>query len=302
MKPGLYITYSDLFDQRPTTAELVSLLKGIPLRHATHVLSYMNLLVRAAMQEKSRENFGKVQAQLFAGHLDDECFGRVKQRLPLARCEDRPIFLPHSILNVLRIVLTVGDPAPQPRDDENEKIRFLIGRACLMVNDLLVSEEEAAALTAGTQDDRRIELIVQTLAGFELANAPQADHLMPRLEVMYRTLLRDPAIKSRIAHQYPGFDFEVEFEKGVGISLERWLPVVFSIYAYFTGIGSSVQPDVNICRSIPRSSVASLALRRTSLRLSCGPYRAHRMNSARRFLPRGRLTPDMTWYRCGRLR
>lgn len=251
MKPGLYITYSDLFDKRPTTTELLSLLKGIPLRHATHVLSYMNLLIRAAMQERSRENFGKIQAQLFAGHLDDECFGRVKQRLPFARCEDRPIFLPHSILNVLRVVLTVGDPTPQPRDEEDERIRFLIGRACLMVNDLLVSEEEAAALMVGTQDDRRVELIVQTLAGFELANAPQADHLMPRLEVMYRTLLLDTTVKSRIARQYPGFDFEAEFEKGVGISLERWLLVVFSIYAYFTGIGCSVQPDVKYMQIDP---------------------------------------------------
>lgn len=56
---------------------------------------------------------------------------------------------------------------------------------------------------------------------------------MPRLQVMYRILLRDLGVKSRIARECEGFDFEHKFDELVGISLERWLFVIFAIYAYF---------------------------------------------------------------------
>jgi hypothetical protein len=68
---------------------------------------------------------------------------------------------------------------------------------------------------------------------------------------MYRTLLRDPAVKCRIAQQYRGFDFESEFQKGVGLSLERWLLVVFAIYAYFSNIGSPLNADPNYMQINP---------------------------------------------------
>ena len=251
MKPGLYICYSDLFDYRPTMAELIALLEGISTPHAAFVLSYINSVVRYAMQEKGYENFGKVEEKLVIAHLDDECFKLLKLRFAAVRCEERPIFLPRCLLNVMRIVLLHGDPDIPFSDNDDQRIRYLIGRACLMMNDLLVSVDEIQALKTGTPDERRIELMVQSLTGFELENPPRADHLMPRLEIMYRTLLRDPRVKARIAQQYQGFDFEQEFERNVGISLERWLLVVFAIYAYFCNIGSPLDPDPNFLQINP---------------------------------------------------
>lgn len=251
MKPRLYLCYSDLFDHRPTMAELITHVEGIPIRHAAFVLSYMNSVVRCAMQEKGRENFGKVQEKLVIAHLDDECFNLLKQRFATVRCEERPTFLPRCLLNVMRVVLIHGDPDIPFSDDDDQRIRYLIGRACLMMNDLLVSVDEMQALKTGTPDERRIELMVQSLAGFELENPPRADHLMPRLAIMYRTLLRDPKVRARIAQEYQGFDLEQEFERNVGVSLERWLLVVFSIYAYFSNIGSPLNPDPNFLQINP---------------------------------------------------
>ena len=56
---------------------------------------------------------------------------------------------------------------------------------------------------------------------------------MPRLQVMYRILLRDPSVKSRIALECEGFDFERAFSELAGMPLERWLFVIFAIYVYF---------------------------------------------------------------------
>jgi hypothetical protein len=182
---------------------------------------------------------------MLATHLDDECLDLLKQRFPHERCEDRPVFLPECLLNVMRAVIAHGDPEPFPIIVEDERIRRLVGRACLIVNSLLVSSKQAEALKTGTKDDQRIELMTQWLSSFELANPPRADHLIPRLEIMYRILLRTPEVKARIAMRASGFDFETEFEANVGITLERWLFVVFTFYAYFLNVGSALDPDAN---------------------------------------------------------
>jgi hypothetical protein len=148
--------------------------RAVPLRHAALVISGLNLAVRFAMEERGRANFGRVQEALIAGHIDDEILDRLKARFPTERCQDRPIFLPQSLLGVLRIVIANCDPTTPPRIEEDELIRYTIGRACLMMNSLLFTEDEGKAILSGTEEARRIELMTQMIAGFELTNAPHA--------------------------------------------------------------------------------------------------------------------------------
>jgi hypothetical protein len=244
MEPKLYLQFEDLFDHKPTMEDLISLLANIPIRHAAYVLTSVNQCLRVVMQDRSQD-FGKLQEKLLAGHLDDECLSLLKARFPHARCDERPIILPESLLNVLRSVISHGDFAPFPDNDDDERIRYLIGRACLMVNSLLVDSEQARALKEGAKDDQRIELMTQWLSSFELANPPRADHLIPRLEIMYRILLRDPAAKARILQRTSGFDLEAEFSNRLGVSLDHWLFIVFTLYAYFLNVGSVLTPDAN---------------------------------------------------------
>ncbi|NUQ27721.1 MAG: hypothetical protein HOQ35_04290 [Acidobacteriaceae bacterium] len=250
MEPKLYLRFEDLFDHKPTMDELVSLLRGIPLRHAMYRLTSLNQCLRVVMQDRLQDS-GKLQEKMLAMHLDDECLARLKVRFPNARCDERPIILPEGLLNVMRIVIAGGDPEPFPVDEDDERIRYLIGRACLMVNSLLVSAEQAQALQAGTKNDQRIELMTQWLSSFELANPPRAEHLIPRLEIMYRILLRAPVVKARIAERTGGFDLEGEFASRLGITLEHWLFIVFTLYAYFLNIGSALEPDPNYMMITP---------------------------------------------------
>jgi hypothetical protein len=240
MISGVIFSYSDVFDRQATTEELIALVEKIPLRHAVFVISRINLALRYAMQEQGQ--FGKVQEMLIAGHIDDEILALLKARFPTVKCDERPVFLPQNLLSVLRIVVTHCDPAPPPKTEDDESVRYGIGRACLMMNSLLFTPAEGTALKSGTEDDRRTELMTQTIAGFELINSPKADHLMPRLQVMYRILLRDPSVTSRIALECEGFDFEREFNGLVGIPLERWLFVIFAIYTYFLNGANPLDP------------------------------------------------------------
>src|SRR5260370_20788219 len=245
MTPGIFLSYSELFDRQPTVDELIELVKRVPLRPGTLVVSRRNLALRYSMHEMDRPNLAKVHEIVLTAHMDDETIGLLKQRFPTAKCDERPVFLPHCLMNVLRLVVTHCDPEPLPKTEEDEFVRYTIGRACLMMNNLLITPEEEKALVRGSEDDRRIELMVQLMAGFELTNSSKADHLMPRLEIMYRMLLKDPGVKSRIALQCEGFDFEREFNELIGIALERWLFVLFAIYGYFLHGANALAPNPN---------------------------------------------------------
>jgi hypothetical protein len=184
MIPATYLTFPELFDRRATMEGLVELVKGVPLHHAAFVLSYLNLALRYAVQEMDRKNLADVQRHLVRNHFDAETLALLDQRFKKVNCVDRPIFFAQSILAVLRLITLHCDPEPLPDLSDDERVRTTIGRACLMMNQLLITAEEERALNAGTDDDKRIELMVQSLAGFELMNPRDDRHLMRRLCVL----------------------------------------------------------------------------------------------------------------------
>ena len=150
----------------------------MPLRHAIFVLSYKpSAPVRNARggSYKFRQGSGAPHCSSYRRRDTRSAQGR----FPTVKCDDRPMFLPNNVLNVLRIVLTHCSPTPPPAVEEDESVRYSIGRACLIMNSLLFTRDEGRALLSGTEDDRRTELMTQMIAGFELANSPRATHLMP---------------------------------------------------------------------------------------------------------------------------
>jgi hypothetical protein len=250
MKSGLYLTYSELFDEMPTTEGLTELIKSLPRRHAIYVLSRINLVLRRAMEHKGNADMATEQQRLLAGHLDDEIIARAKQRIPNAKCDDRPVFLPFGVLNILSLVLVHSDPDRTPDESEDEQVRYAVGRACLMMNDLLINQDELHALRKGSADEQRIELMVQTMSSFELNNPAKDHHLVPRLQVMYRTLLQDPMIKQKIASRCQGFDFGAEFLDLFGITLDRWFFVIYALYAYFVNGLVTDDPNFMVLNSL----------------------------------------------------
>ena len=233
MNSAVCFSYSELFDRYPSLDEVIETISWIPMRHAIHVISTTNLAIRYAMQEHGKPNLGKVQEFVIAAHVDDEALGILKTRFPRANCVERPVFLSQNLLALLRLVIAHCDPDTEPNMQEDERARYSIGRACLMLNNLLFTREEEKTLNAGAECDRRLKLMAQAIGGFELTNPTRPDHLVPRLQIMYRVLLKVPPIRSRIARECGGFDFSSEFEARVGLTIERWLFVVLSIWAYF---------------------------------------------------------------------
>ena len=228
MVGGTYISHSEVFDRPSTIEEIITLLQSVSLRHGIFVLSRLNLALRQSM-EMSRQKFGEVQRFLIVSHLDFEAKLGLEGRFASADTSDRPVFVQPNILNVLRLLILHSTVDRDPNEEDDERVRHTIGRACLMMNDLLVSEQEKQDLLAETEESRLRALMAQSLASFELANGQDINHLVPRMHVMFRLLLNQIQVTERIATVASGFSFDREFRRTVGISVDRWLAVIFAI-------------------------------------------------------------------------
>ena len=118
-----------------------------------------------------------------------------------------------------------------------------------MMNNLLFTAEEGNALTnAGSDERKRIELMTQTIGAFELINPSRPDHLMPRLQIMYRLLLKDPRSKHVLLKNVTASISSEIFEQLVANVLEQWLFLIFAFYGDFTQGRIQLTRTRSICK------------------------------------------------------
>lgn len=234
MKPtrGAYITFSELFDTRPTTVQLVALIQQMPLERALILLIRMNLSLRYVQEHSGQSLFGRLQGLFASNFLDKNTFQHLISRFGAMNADLRPLFISIHCLNMLRSVLLEATTLT-PSELSDDQLRWHIGTGALMMSDLLLTQEEAQAIKEGTPDQRRLALMAQFLAPFELLNPPKVHRLAVRYQLMYRTVLRLEHVKRRIAKQCRDFDFDNTFKDAVGVSLDRWLHSVFAMHGYY---------------------------------------------------------------------
>lgn len=100
---GAYIPYSELYDRKPATTEVVELLQGLSRLHTVLLMSRVNTHLRHALQSPGRDELNWIQSFLVRNFIDDPTLGRLRERFPNAQMRDRPIFHPLQILNMLRL-------------------------------------------------------------------------------------------------------------------------------------------------------------------------------------------------------
>ena len=232
---GAYITYSELFDRRPSLGEVEEILAPLNLVHTTVLLSRVSAHLRHGLQGRSGKGIAWVQGFLLANFTDVETFGRLQERFAGSRLEDRPAFHPLQLLNALQIAIRVCAGSEHRRPDLDPELRFRVGTALLMINDLLVTEAEALDTAVGPDDDRRASLMAQSVAPFEVMNPGQSWHLLFRSHVTYEVLLQDKAIIGDVSRRCQGFDFHVQFLRSSGLPLRTWLNLAFTASAHFFG-------------------------------------------------------------------
>jgi len=225
---GPFISHEEVFSRRSTLEEIKEILFALDPVESLALLCQMNADLRLVKREKGE--YGNLQSELAGGMFDDETISRLKKRFPTVHCGDRPLFHTTQILNIMRLAAAYCSGSEKPL--AAEAARYKIGSACLMMNDLFLTEEEKVAISTGKEDSRRSALMTQMLGPFEIVNTQAITHLMYRSRVMYRILLRDERIITRIKRNCGGFDFEKQFLDATNISLTTWLFLIFLSYAY----------------------------------------------------------------------
>ena len=229
-KPAAYITYRELFDRMPTKEELGSIIKSMNAFHTVLLTARLSAMFRHAtwsdhpQDAKALERF---QYWFAAAFLDTDTKQRLESRLGPQNPARRPVFHPLQFLNIMRLALALADGDEDARPDISELHRFQLGTACLMVNDLFLSEEEQQNLKTGSVDDRRKQLMLQSLASLEVSYPTPVRNLFSRSYATYRIMLRDPHLLERVKKECGGLEIEKEFEERFGITLMGWLSMVF---------------------------------------------------------------------------
>jgi hypothetical protein len=230
-----YFEFREVFGRAPTSDELASLLEPLGMVESVALLCQMNADFRLA--KPGRDSMAKLQREMAGGLLDDETIDVLKRRFGHEHAADRPIFHPVQMLNVLTLVLRHSRGSEDPFVSDDAKYR--LGKACLMMSDLLLSAEERAALASG---DITRALVAQSRAPFETQNPPAISHVVYRAQVVVGDVLRSPCVLHRIAAECEGFDLERAFQEIVGMPLKHWLYLLVALYTYFH---QYVDPDTS---------------------------------------------------------
>src|SRR5580704_7154206 len=222
------LEYREVYDRPARLEELIFLISDLDVTATASVLCQMNADLRLTKRE--REATAKTQQLIAGGLLPDETIGRLKQRFGKEHMSERPIFYPAQLLSVLLLVLKHSVGVRNPLIDD--RARYALGDACLMMNDLMMTEGERAAVGPGSRDTVGRALMAQMLAPFELLNTSSIAHVAYRARIMFRELLRTKVVRQRISKECQGFDFDREFLRVAGVSLEHWLMLMFAFYSY----------------------------------------------------------------------
>lgn len=239
MLGGPYVTYSEITGYTPTEADIEKLLQPLDARKVLFLLSRMNMHFRLASASEDitfEQAVGKAQAFLFQAFTDEGLFEQIRKALTTTGTHERALFHPLQLLNVMRLAVKYCqgiDDSDHVTDDQ----RYMVGRCCLMMNDLLCAEEEQRKLFTGSGNSQRAELMTQLLPGFEINNPGNLSHLLQRSLGAFNLLLSHAGAKSDVLARSGGYDLVQRFQDRTGIALERWIALLFCCIAYYSQYG-----------------------------------------------------------------
>jgi hypothetical protein len=227
---AVVLEYREVYDRPADLEGLISLVRDLQPEDSVRLLCQMNADFRLTKREK--EAIAKTQQEIAGGLLSDETIARMKARFGKEHLADRPVFHSAQILNVIRLVVEHSNGTRSPLTDESA--RYALGTACLMMTDLMVSDDERRAVKANDNESVSGALMTQMLGPFEVQNTATIPHAVYRSRILFRELLGKQPILDRIKKQYNGFDFEREFLGITGIPLDRWIVLVEMFHAFLS--------------------------------------------------------------------
>jgi hypothetical protein len=221
----LYTTWKEMFGESPTRERVLELIRPLDKLHTAWLLSKLNLLLMLNRFHESSDQTAKVQTWLVNMFIDDELFEHLKRKFGPEKLEDRQPFHTSQILTLLKWVLLESTDAGV-RPDIDKSAAYSIGRALMMMNDLLASPESLRALRPRrpSKTKRRLALQLQLGSSFEVNNPPSIPTSIVRSETIFRDIFA--AISCKL-------DIRGIFQSRSGLTLEDYVDHVLGLLTYY---------------------------------------------------------------------
>jgi hypothetical protein len=239
--PVIPISHSEIYGVRPTKAQLSELLKNFKTQPSFVSLSMWTLMI--SLFEGQGEKYKQLQGFFIHNLVRAEIRDRVSGLAALSSESARPVFGRWQLLALMKRVLleTADDGIEDPRNDL--KARQRLGDACLMMNDLLFSEEQDERLHAVAGDREKVgdELMAQMLFQFELYHVPDVYQAVAR-NLEYFDIFEQRATEFRFSDNHT---LTQKFTSLTGLQLPQYLEMYFSIWTLHQSFQRSEPLTIN---------------------------------------------------------
>jgi hypothetical protein len=181
---------------------------------------------------EDEETATKIHQFLLSNLTDESLFNLAQQKFGKESIFLRPIFHPQQMLVLMKRLITEPvDGGLNPNNDV--KARHELGKALLILNDLLNDEGESTKLRElmELKDDEKIldELFAQTIFSSELSNPAEVIHAIVR-SCEYARILQENSEKFTLSTGESVLD---RFRAITGLELRRYIFLLFGIFVVY---------------------------------------------------------------------
>jgi hypothetical protein len=237
------VAHSEIFGSAPTDDQLKAVVGSFKKEPAFFMLAFLNLMLSLFGRDAQKGPY--LQGFLIHNLVREELRKKVLGAAALYSDRPRPVFNRWHLLALMKLTLleSTDEGEYDPRGDK--EARYRIGDACLMLSNLLFSEEQLARLEdkGGAEERERVhdEFTAQLLFPFELANTPDIFQAIARYDEYVGIFERRYAQLKFSGGQ----SLTQRFSTLTGLDLRQYLHLYFGVYAVLSDLPDLHPNDLN---------------------------------------------------------
>jgi hypothetical protein len=242
---GHPVYYSEAYGRSPTNFEVEELV-GRFAKTATFLLVARNNALVSFYQSGPRDKRLFVQQFLINGFLDEQTRRALGKAFPQGPPQDRVVFHRKQLLFLMKLVLLYSQDSGSLDPSADLLARYELGKVCLMVNDLLVTPDQEAALTKadGSREEwDRVhdELYSQFIPGAELSSIPDVYSALARSDEYLAIFERESAKLSFGG----GVSLLERFQELTALDLRRYLRFMLGAHTLYGDLAEDPETFIN---------------------------------------------------------
>ncbi len=233
VSPSTPILYSDLTGTFPDEAELTEIIRSFNKKQTVFMLCAVNTLVSFFAHEF--EDSIAIERFLQGNFIEPDLIRAIDQKLEGQPVLQHPLFHRQMLLALQRRVLleAAEEGGRDPNPEDNRGDRHQLGKACLMMNNLLFPREQEERLknSGAPGEDERIhgELFAQWLPTSEVLNPPDPVHSVVR-HLDYARIFDERYAAYAFGE---GRTLSQRFQELTGIELKKFFIFLFNFDLYY---------------------------------------------------------------------